>query len=114
MCNLWVIVFISWWELPKAINYYTKQNTNILSYLIGDVPLNEHCTYNHQCSASTYAACLEGTCKCIDGYKAQNDGQCEKGNDDPNIFDTCKTLIQEIWGVTYLKLSANVELRKRC
>ncbi|XP_078339757.1 uncharacterized protein LOC144627247 [Crassostrea virginica] len=43
-----------------------------------DVSLNQHCIYNHQCSASPYAACLDGTCKCIDGYKAQYDGHCGK------------------------------------
>lgn len=63
-----------------------QENTNSYCYLIGHVTLNEHCMYNHQCSASPYAACLEGTCKCIDGYKAQNDGHCEKGIDARYIF----------------------------
>ena len=45
-----------------------------------DVLLNQPCVYSHQCLESPYAACLEGRCNCIDGYKARNNGQCEKGN----------------------------------
>nr|XP_022297502.1 protein draper-like [Crassostrea virginica] len=44
-----------------------------------DVFLNQTCMHSHQCSTSPYAACLEGRCKCIDGYKAKNDRFCEKG-----------------------------------
>nr|XP_022296387.1 protein draper-like isoform X2 [Crassostrea virginica] len=43
-----------------------------------DVLLNQSCMYSHQCLLSPYAACLEGRCSCIDGYKALNNGQCEK------------------------------------
>nr|XP_022301126.1 prion-like-(Q/N-rich) domain-bearing protein 25 [Crassostrea virginica] len=43
-----------------------------------DVLLNQSCVYSHQCLVSPYAACLEGRCSCIDGYKARNNGQCEK------------------------------------
>ena len=64
-----------------TVNCLCSKMTNYFHFhLIEDVLLNQSCMYSHQCLESPYAACLEGRCSCLDGYKARNNGQCEKSN----------------------------------
>ncbi|XP_078309663.1 uncharacterized protein LOC111109335 [Crassostrea virginica] len=66
-----------------------------------DVLLNQSCMYSHQCLASPYAAYLEGRCSCIEGYKARNNGQCEK--EDLNSHACTATSVQNLHMLLVLK-----------
>nr|XP_022296388.1 prion-like-(Q/N-rich) domain-bearing protein 25 isoform X1 [Crassostrea virginica] len=44
------------------------------------VPLNRSCVHDMQCSRSLYAACSNGKCDCIAGYRAENSNDCVLGD----------------------------------
>ena len=80
-------VFVLTLKIITANSVRCQNLTNVyIFYSKGDVLLNQTCKHSDQCSTSPYAACLEGRCKCIDGYKARNDSFCEKGKRSSCLF----------------------------
>lgn len=45
-------------------------------YFVANLPLNQSCLLNDQCSGSPYASCLGDKCSCIEGYQAVNSTDC--------------------------------------
>lgn len=44
-----------------------------------NIPLNQSCDFNEQCTGSRYATCLDGACTCTEGYIATNSSECVVG-----------------------------------
>lgn len=54
--------------------YSLKNNQNIV--WIGNLALNQSCSFSEQCAGSSYASCLRGKCSCIEGYTAEGSTYC--------------------------------------
>ena len=48
--------------------------------------MNQSCIVSHQCSDFPDSACLEGRCKCMDKYRAENVHDCVTSKQDLHIF----------------------------
>lgn len=53
---------------------YTKRNQIIVC--IGNLALNEPCSFSEQCLGSPNASCLGRKCSCIEGYTAKESTHC--------------------------------------
>lgn len=47
-----------------------------LTVWIGNLALNQSCSFSEQCARLPYASCLGGNCSCVDGYTAENATSC--------------------------------------
>lgn len=67
-----------------SLKYISTIYKNQITLWIGNLALNQPCSFNEQCAGSPYASCLERYCSCIEGYTAMNSTNCVKSM--PLIF----------------------------
>lgn len=63
-------------HLYALLRFITLKYENLFLFWIGNLVLNQTCSFSEQCTGSPYSSCLGGKCSCIEGYTAKNVTSC--------------------------------------
>lgn len=64
------LTYYNYIHISKEIYYYG------ITFCIGNLALNQSCSFSEQCKGSPNASCLGGKCSCNQGYTAEESSHC--------------------------------------